>query len=199
MASPDLWDINFFSIWIETKSLCFLSKVVTSPSLNIKSLFLFFSISVSIANKKLIISTKNFKNLWAFTLRSQDLLVSVCIPKLRTGIWKVEDAVKMALKSIKSVETAIIIVMGFHTPPHPKSLEMHFQNTTKDIFQTTTNKLLTPVLSLNLSNCRVRVSGQDGWTIFTKTFLWPLWWQCQLTFLHFVYHLHITHFHLLPS
>ena len=62
--------------------------------------------------------------------------------------------VKMALKSIKSVETAIIIGMGFHTPPHPKSLEMHFQNTTKDIFQTTTNKLLTPV----------QLQGQSQWT-----------------------------------
>ena len=140
----------FFQKWLHlhhsTSSLCFYSSVSPCP-LQIKSLSS---------------ALKTSKTCGHLLLRSQDLLVSVCIPKLRTGIWKVEDAVKMALKSIKSVETAIIIIMGFHTPPHPKSLEMHFQNTTKDIFQTTTNKLLTPVLSLNLSNCRVRVSGQDG-------------------------------------
>ena len=44
-------------------------KMVASPSLNIKSLFLFFSIFVSIANQKLIISTKSFKNQWAFTFK----------------------------------------------------------------------------------------------------------------------------------
>ena len=42
--------------------VCLHSKVVTSPSLNIKSLFLFFSISMSIANKEPIISAKSFKN-----------------------------------------------------------------------------------------------------------------------------------------
>ena len=44
------------------QKVCLHSKVVTSPSLNIKSLFLFFSISLSIANKEPIISTKSFKN-----------------------------------------------------------------------------------------------------------------------------------------
>ena len=44
------------------QKVCLHSKVVTSPSLNIKSLFLFFSISMSIANKEPIISAKSFKN-----------------------------------------------------------------------------------------------------------------------------------------
>ena len=72
------------------------SKVVTSPSLNNKSLFLFFSISVLIANKKLIIRTKSFKvDISGHLLlrRSQDTLVSGCIPKLQTGTWKAGDAV----------------------------------------------------------------------------------------------------------
>ena len=47
---------------IGTERICLHSKVVTSPSLNIKSLFLFFSISLSIANKEHIISSKSFKN-----------------------------------------------------------------------------------------------------------------------------------------
>ena len=44
------------------QKVCLHSKMVTSPSLNIKSLFLFLSISMSIANKEPIISAKSFKN-----------------------------------------------------------------------------------------------------------------------------------------
>ena len=50
------------SLAIGTESLHLHSLLVASPSLNIKSLFLFFSIAVSIAIEKLIISTKSFKN-----------------------------------------------------------------------------------------------------------------------------------------
>ena len=44
------------------RKICLHSKVVTSPSLNINSLFLFFSIFMSIANKERIISAKSFNN-----------------------------------------------------------------------------------------------------------------------------------------
>ena len=40
---------------------------------------------------------------------------------------------KMTLKSIRSVETAIITGMGFDTPPHRKSLEKNLQNITRNI------------------------------------------------------------------
>ena len=50
------------SLAIGTESLHLHSLLVASPSLNIKSLFLFFSIAVSIANQMLIISTKSFQN-----------------------------------------------------------------------------------------------------------------------------------------
>ena len=44
------------------QKVCLHSQVVASPSLNIKSLFVFFSISMSIAYKQPIISAKSFKN-----------------------------------------------------------------------------------------------------------------------------------------
>ena len=69
---------------------------------------------------------------------------------------------KMTLKSIKSVETAIITGMGLDTPPHQKFLDTNLQNITGDIFQNTTNQLMTPMPSPKLSNCKFRVSGQDG-------------------------------------
>ena len=51
---------------------------------------------MSIANQKLI------KNSGHLLLRnSQDLLVSSCVPKLRTGTWKVEDAVLSCKNDIK--------------------------------------------------------------------------------------------------
>ena len=62
-----------------------------------------FSISVSIANKKLIITTKSFKNQWAFTFKisSQDSLVSGCIPKLQTATWEAKDAFSFCENDIK--------------------------------------------------------------------------------------------------
>ena len=44
------------------QKVCLHSKVVTPPSLKIKSLFLFLSSSLSFTNQTLIISTKSFKN-----------------------------------------------------------------------------------------------------------------------------------------
>ena len=97
--------------------------------------------------------------------RSQDPLVSGCIPKLQAGTWKVEDAVSSCENDIninQVCETAIITGRGLDTPPHQKSLETNLQNITGDVFQNTTNQLMTPMPSPKLSNCRFRVGGQDG-------------------------------------
>ena len=51
--------------------------------------------------------------------------------------------VKMVLKSVKSVDTVIITGMILHTPPHLKSLETNVSNMNRDIFQTTTNQMMT--------------------------------------------------------
>ena len=67
----------------------------------------------------------------------------------------------MTLKSIKSVEKAIITGMGLDRLPQQKSLDTNLQNITRDIFQNTTNQLMTPMPSPKLSNCKFRVSGQD--------------------------------------
>ena len=60
------------------------------------------------------------------------------------------------------METAIITGMGLDTPPHQKSEDTNLQNITGDIFQNTTNQLMTLMLSPKLSNCNFGVSGQDG-------------------------------------
>ena len=133
-----------------TSNLCFYSSVSPCP-LPIKSLS--SALKASKISGHLLLRS------------SQDTLVSGCVPKLQTGTWKVEDAVsscEMTLKSIKSVETAIITGMGLDTPPHQKFLDTNLQNITGDIFQNTTNQLMTPMLSPKLSNCKFRVSGQDG-------------------------------------
>ena len=71
---------------------------------------------------------------------------------------------KKAHKKHKNVnkQTAIMTDMGLDTPPLKKPLETNLQNITGNIFQTTTNQLMTPMPSPKLSNCRFRVSGQDG-------------------------------------
>ena len=69
---------------------------------------------------------------------------------------------KMTPKSIKYVETAIVTGMGLNTSPHQKSQEPNLPNITGDIIQNTTNQLMTAMLSPKLSNCMLRVSGQDG-------------------------------------
>ena len=96
---------------------------------------------------------------------SQDPLVLGCIldSKLALGRLKMLFCLaKVTLKSIRSVERAIITGTGLHTPPHEKFLDTNLQNITGDIFQNTTNQLMTPMPSPKLSNCRFRVSGQDG-------------------------------------
>ena len=68
--------------------------MVTSPLLSIKSLFLFYSISVSIANQSLSSALKASKFSGYLLLRnSQDSVVSGCVPKLQAGTWKVQDTV----------------------------------------------------------------------------------------------------------
>ena len=57
------------------------------------------------------------------------------------------------------METAIITDMGFDTPPHPKALETNLQDTTRDMFQTNTNQLMTLCL---LKSCPPAGSGLVG-------------------------------------
>ena len=157
----------FIQKWLHlhhsTSSLCFYSSASPWP-LPIKSLS--SALKASKISEHLLLRN------------SQDPLVSSCVPKLRTGTWKVEVAVLSCENDIKispvCVETAIITSMGLDTPPHPKSLKTNLQNITRDIFQTVTKQLMTPMPSPKLSNCRFRVSGQDGSTMFSKTILGPL-------------------------
>ena len=83
------------------QKVCLHSKVVTSPSLNIKS---FYS-SVSpcpLSIKSLSSALKASKIRGHLLLRSsQNTLVSDCIPKLQTGPLKVEDAVSSCKNDIK--------------------------------------------------------------------------------------------------
>ena len=37
------------------------------------------------------------------------------------------------------------------------------------------NQMMTPIPSPKLSNYRFRVNGHDGWTMFSKTCLEPIW------------------------
>ena len=158
---------------ISSRTFCLHSKVVTSASLNIESLFLFFSISVSIS-KRLLSALKASKISQFLLLRNfQDPLVSGCIPKLQTCTWKVEDAVLPCENDIKMnqvCETAVITGMGLDTPPHPKSLKAELQNITRDIYHhksTDDTHAFTKAVQL----CRFRDSEQDGRTMFSKTFL----------------------------
>ena len=68
----------------------------------------------------------------------------------------------MTLKLSKSVETAITTDMGLDTPPLKKPQETDLEKSTQNLFETTTNQLMTPMPSTKLSNCRLGVSGQDG-------------------------------------
>ena len=160
MTSPNLQNTNFFSIYTGAESLCVHSKVALFPSLNIKSLFLFFSIFVSISNKKFIISAKRFKNWWTFTFKKVSKFFSLKISVL--GLKMLLCLVKMTWKSIKSVEMAIITRMGLDTHQHTQSPSTNFQNITRCIFQTTANEFMIPMPSPELSNWRFRVNGQDG-------------------------------------
>ena len=69
---------------------------------------------------------------------SQDALVSGCVRKLQTDTL-----------------TAIITGKGLDKPPHPKSVKPNLQTITRDIFQTTTSQLMTPMPSPILSYCRL--------------------------------------------
>ena len=70
--------------------------MLTSPPLNIKSLFLFFSISVSIANKNLssVLIASKVSGKCTFKKLSRSF-------KLQTGTWKVENAVSSCKNDIK--------------------------------------------------------------------------------------------------
>ena len=111
MASPDLQNTNFLPFKLEqkvsvfirkwlhihhtTSSLCFYSSVFPCP---------FRTLSSALKGSKIS------GNLLLRYLR--DTLVSIRIPKLQTGTWRVEDAVlswENNINSIRSVELCIII------------------------------------------------------------------------------------------
>ena len=97
---------------------------------------------------------------------SQDPLVSGCIPKHQAGTWKVDDAVSSCENDTKINQVCRNSHHNRHglgyttTPKVPRHTNL--QNITGDIFQNTTNQLMTPMPSPKLSNYRLRVSGQDG-------------------------------------
>ena len=77
--------------------------MVAYSSLNIKSLFLFFSISpCPLPLKSLSLALKASKISGHLLLRnSKDSLVSRCVAKLQTGAWKVEHTVLSCENDIK--------------------------------------------------------------------------------------------------
>ena len=105
---------------------------------------------------------------------SQDPLVSSCVPKLRTGTWKVEDAVLSCENDIKISQ---VCGNGHHNKhglgytTTPKVLKnqssKHHRRYISDHHKTIDD---TYALSKAVQ-CRFRVSGQDGSTMFTRLFL----------------------------
>ena len=77
--------------------------MVTSPSLNIKSLFFYSSVSLCPLPIKSLLSVLKPSIISAHLLlrNSFDPLLSSCIPKLQTDTWKVEDAVLSCKNDIK--------------------------------------------------------------------------------------------------
>ena len=132
MTFPNLQNTNFFSIYNGAESLCVHSKVALFPSLNIKSLFLFFSIFVSISNKKFINSAKRFKNWWTFTFKKVSKFFSLKISVL--GLKMLLCLVKLTRKSIKSVEMAIITDTGLDTHQHTQSPSKQTFKTLPDVY-----------------------------------------------------------------
>ena len=79
--------------------------------------------------------------------------------------------VKVTVNSIKSVEANIITGSGFWIQHHSQEPKSNLQKTTGNIYQTTTEQLMTPVLCSKWSNCRFRVSGPDAKLYSARIFL----------------------------
>ena len=157
-----------------TSSLCFYSSVSPCP-LPLKSLS--SALKASKISGHLLLRN------------SKDPLVSSCVPKLETGTWTVEDAVLSCENDIKISQ---VYGNGHHnrhglwystTPKVPKNKSSkHYQRYISAHHETIDDAMASP----KLSNYSSRASGQDGRTMFNKTFLSLLWWQCQLILLPFV-------------
>ena len=83
--------------------------------------------------------------------------------KLVLGRLKIMSChVKVTLNSIESEKANIITALGLDTSPLPRSQKINLQKTAGDIYQTTTEQLMTLIPFPKPSNCRFRVNGQDG-------------------------------------
>ena len=94
----------------------------------------------------------------------QNLFVSSCVPKLQTGLGRLKILscqVRATLNSVKSVKANIITGLGLDTPRLPRSQKINLQKTTENIYQTTTQQMMTTMPCPKISNCRFSVSGQD--------------------------------------
>ena len=131
-----------------TSNLCFYSSVSTCP-LPIKSLSSVLKAS-KISGHLLLRS-------------SQDTLISGCIPKLQTGLWKVEDALSSCENDIKinQVSHHNRHGLGYYTtlkvPRHKSS--KHYRRYISEYHKSIDDTMLSP----KLSNCKFRVSGQEEW------------------------------------
>ena len=133
-----------------TSSLCFYSSASPCP-LSIKSLS--SALKASKISGHLLLRN------------SQGPLISSSVPKLQTGAWKVEDTVlscESEIKFNKICGSQYNNRLGFGYTTIPKSQKTNLQKTTGDVYQTTTEQLMTLIPCPKLSNCRFRVSGRDG-------------------------------------
>ena len=101
MTSPNLRNTTFFSIFkLEQKVSVFIRKWLHLH--HSTSSLCFYSLASPWPIKSLSSALKASKISGHLLLRnSQDPLVSSCVPKLRTGTWKVEDAVLSCENDIK--------------------------------------------------------------------------------------------------
>ena len=171
---------------------------------SISSLCFYYSVSpYPLPIKSLSSSLKTFKiSGHLLLINSQDSLLSNCILKLQAGTWSVQDAILSCENNIKINQVCgngnhIRHGLGYTiTPKIPKNKSSkHYWKYISDHHKKIDDTYVFSAVQL----CRFMVSGQYGWTMFSKTFLGLLCWQQQLILLPFVMLLHTTHFHLLPT
>lgn len=93
---------------------------------------------------------------------SQDPIVSSCVRKPQSGTWKNGDAISSCENDIIINEVCgngHVIGMALVTPPYQKSLKTNPQKITRDIFQSTTNQLITPIHLCPVQSCLTAASG----------------------------------------
>ena len=141
---------------------------------SISSLCIYFSVFLCPLPIKSLSSALKASKIIGYLLlkNSLDHLVSGCIPKLQTGNWKVEDAVLSCENDIKISQ----VCRNNHHNEHGLGYI-----TTPEV---TRNKSLKHYLIYisdhHNSNddayvfCRFRVSGQDRWTMYNKSYFGSL-------------------------